>query len=121
MTYRSERPGRFGPTAAAFPVALYARGLPVGVELMGRPNSDETLVAMLRAFEAARGPFPRAKPIPANAALAAALDLARQNELCLRLGWSAFRTRHGTDLGALEPARFRALTQELVKSALKDC
>jgi hypothetical protein len=40
------------------------------LELLGRPQADETLVAMMAAFEIARGPFPRAKPISANADLA---------------------------------------------------
>ena len=46
----------------------------------------------------------------------AAIDIARQNELRLRLGWRAFRSRRGTTLGALAPEKFRALTEELVKS-----
>jgi amidase len=111
--------GVSGLPAAAFPVGLDARGMPVGLELLGRPQADETLVAMMAAFETARGALPRAKPIPANAALAA-LGIPRLNELHLQLGWRAFRSRHGTDLGALAPARFRALAEEIVKSALED-
>jgi hypothetical protein len=61
--------------------------------------------------------LPRARRIPGRADLAN-LDIARQNELRLRLGWSAFRSRRGTDIGALAPDRFRALTEEAVKSAL---
>jgi len=45
-------------------------------------------------------------------------DIARQNGLRLRRGWSAFHSRNGTDLGALTPAKFRALTEEIVRSAL---
>jgi aspartyl-tRNA(Asn)/glutamyl-tRNA(Gln) amidotransferase subunit A len=111
--------GASGLPAAACPVGLDARGLPVGLELLGRPQADETLVAMMAAFEIARGPFPRAKPISANADLAT-LGIPRLNELRLQLGWRAFCSRRGTDLGALEPAGFRALTDETVRSALED-
>jgi Asp-tRNA(Asn)/Glu-tRNA(Gln) amidotransferase A subunit family amidase len=122
--------GASGLPAAAFPVGLDARGLPVGLELLGRPQSDEMLVALMGAFEGARGPLPEAKrthsPVedgalkaPGGRADLAALDIARQNELRLRLGWSAFRSRKGADLGALAPAKFRTLTEELVKAALE--
>jgi amidase len=106
-----------GLPAVAFPAGLDARGMPVGLELMGRANADEALVAMMGAFETARGPLPRAKRTQGRADLAA-LDIPRLNELRLQLGWRAFRSRRGKDIGALEPARFRALTQEVVKSAL---
>ena len=106
-----------GLPAVAFPIGLDVRGLPVGLELMGRPQADEALVAMMGAFETARGPLPRAAHTPARADLAA-LDIARQNELRLRLGWSAFRSRRGKDLGALAPDQFRALTEEAVKAAV---
>jgi Asp-tRNA(Asn)/Glu-tRNA(Gln) amidotransferase A subunit family amidase len=109
--------GASGLPAAAFPIGLDERGLPVGLELLGRPLSDESLVAMMAALEQARGPFPKPKPIPVRADLAA-LDIPRLNELHLRLGWSAFRMRHGEDLGALTPEKFRALTRELVQSAV---
>ena len=49
-----------GLPAVAFPIGLDVRGLPVGLELMGRPRADEALVAMMGAFETARGPLPRA-------------------------------------------------------------
>jgi amidase len=109
--------GASGLPAAAFPVGLDARGLPVGLELLGRPMSEEALVAMMAAFEKVRGPFPRPTPIPARADLAA-LDVPRLNELHLRLGWSAFRARHGKELGALAPEKFRALTDEVVQTAV---
>ena len=109
--------GASGLPSAAFPVGLDGRGLPIGIELLGRPQSDEMLVAMLAAYEAARGPFPRPAPAAGNPDLAA-LDIPRQNALRLRLGWSAYRTRRGNDLGALAPERFRALTEDLVKHAL---
>jgi hypothetical protein len=108
-----------GLPAVAFPIGLDARGLPVGLELMGRPQADETLVAMMGAFEVARGPLPRAKRAQGRSDLAT-LDIARQNELRLRLGWSAFRSRRGNDIGALSPGLFRALTEEIVKSALAE-
>jgi amidase len=110
--------GASGLPAVAFPVGLDARGLPVGLELLGRPQADEALVAMMAAFETVRGPFPRPKPLSPIAGLAA-LGIPRVNELHLKLGWRAFHSRRGTDLGALEPARFRALAEELVKSALE--
>ncbi len=69
------------------------------------------------AFEAARGFLPRPKRAPGRAELAA-LDIPRMNELHVQLGWRAFATRRGKDIGALAPARFRALTDEAVKSAL---
>jgi aspartyl-tRNA(Asn)/glutamyl-tRNA(Gln) amidotransferase subunit A len=107
-----------GLPAAAFPVGLDARGMPLGLELMGRPNDDETLVAMMAAFEQARGPLPPAKRNDGNPDLAA-LDIARQNDVRRQLGWRAFQTRHGKDLGALAPDRFRTLTDAIVKSAVK--
>jgi amidase len=106
-----------GLPAVAFPIGLDARGLPVGLELLGRPQGDEALVAVMGAFEVARGPLPPAKRVPGRADLAA-LGIARQNELRLRLGWSAFNSRRGKDIGALDASRFRALTDELLKSEL---
>ncbi len=106
-----------GLPAVAFPIGLDARGLPVGLELMGRPQADEALVAMMGAFETVRGPLPRAKRAPGRADLGA-LDIPRHNELHLRLGWSAFRSRRGSDIGMLAPGLFRALTEETVKSAV---
>jgi len=50
----------------------------------------------------------------------ATLDIARQNELRLRLGWTAFRSRRGTYIGMLSPGLFRALTEEIAKSALAE-
>ena len=104
-----------GLPAAAFPVGLDARGMPVGLELLGRPHSDEALVAMMAAIEVARGPLPSPRRSAAGGELAR-LDIARQNELRLRLGWRAFHSRRGTDLGALAPDKFRAFTEDLVKS-----
>ena len=106
-----------GLPAVAFPAGLDVRGLPVGLELIGRPNTDETLVAMMGAFETARGFLPRAKRTPGRSDVAT-LDIPRLNEMHLQLGWRAFGSRRGKDIGALAPARFRALTEETVKSAL---
>ncbi len=105
-----------GLPAAAFPIGLDARGLPVGLELLGRPQADEALVAMMAAFERTRGPLPPARRTPGRADLAR-LDIARQNELQLRLGWSAFHSRRGTELGQLAPDRFRALTERQLEAA----
>ena len=96
-----------------------ATAFPVGLELLGRPHSDEALVAMMAALEVARGPLPSARRGAASGALAR-LDIARQNELRLRLGWRAFHSRRGTNLGALAPDKFRTLTEDLVKSVASD-
>lgn len=107
-----------GLPAVAFPVGLDTRGMPLGLELMGRANDDEALVAMMAAFEQARGTLPDAKRGDGNPALAK-LDIARQNELRRQLGWRAFQSRRGKDLGALRPERFRVLTDEMVKAAIR--
>ena len=109
--------GSSGLPAVVFPVGLDPRGLPVGMELLGRPYDDEALVGMMAAFEAARGPFPQARPIPAREDLAA-LEISRQNELRRQLGWGAFRSRRGKDIGALTADKFRALTEDTVNSAI---
>jgi amidase len=109
--------GSSGLPAIVLPVALDARGMPVAVELMGRPYDDEALVGMAAAFEAARGPFPQPQPIAAREDLGA-LDIAGQNELRRQLGWAAFRSRRGKDIGALAPDKFRALTEETVNAAM---
>ena len=106
--------GTSGLPAAAFPVGLDARGMPIGLELMGRPNDDEALVAMMAAFEQARGALPAARRSEGNPDLAR-LDIARQNEMRRQLGWRAFQSQRGKDIGALTPERFRALTDEIVK------
>lgn len=106
-----------GLPAAAFPVALDARGLPVGMEILGRPNDDEKLVALMAAFERARGAFPPPPRTPGSLAVAT-LDVPRQNALRLRLGWTAYKTRHGKSLGALVPERFRDLTASVIREEL---
>ena len=102
-----------GLPAMALPVGLDTEGMPVGVEILGRAESDEALVAMAAALEAARGPLPPATEPSARADLAA-LGIAEQNSLRLFLGWSAFKSRHGKDLGDLEPERFQALVRKTV-------
>lgn len=102
-----------GLPAMALPGGLDNEGMPVGVELLSRPGSDEMLVAMAAALEEARGPLPAAPLPPASAALAA-LGIAEQNSLRLFLGWRAFTSREGEDLGELEPDRFRALVEKTV-------
>jgi Asp-tRNA(Asn)/Glu-tRNA(Gln) amidotransferase A subunit family amidase len=37
---------------------LSANGLPLGVQLIGRPNEDELLLEVAAKLEEARGPFP---------------------------------------------------------------
>jgi hypothetical protein len=71
--------------------------------------------ALLACPLAARGPLPRPRRGAGQSDLAA-VDIARQNELRLRLGWRAFHSGHGADIGALAPEKFRALTAELVQS-----
>jgi Asp-tRNA(Asn)/Glu-tRNA(Gln) amidotransferase A subunit family amidase len=113
--------GTSGLPAAAFPVGLDARGMPLGLELMGRPNDDEAMVAMMAAFEAARGPLPAPRRIENDSTLAT-LDIARQNDIRRQLGWRAFKSRSGKDgkdIGALAPDRLRTLTDEVVKAARK--
>ena len=74
---KQERPGPFVETmAAATPWNLYgfpalvlpfgftADGLPVGVQLIGRPYEEETLLAVGCHLEQARGPFPAAPLTP---------------------------------------------------------
>jgi Asp-tRNA(Asn)/Glu-tRNA(Gln) amidotransferase A subunit family amidase len=40
------------------PMRLSADGLPIGVQLIGRPNEDELLLEVAARLEEARGPFP---------------------------------------------------------------
>jgi aspartyl-tRNA(Asn)/glutamyl-tRNA(Gln) amidotransferase subunit A len=105
--------GASGLPAMAIPAGLDDEGMPVGIEILGRPGSDERLVAMAAALEAARGPLPAA-PMPAASPALSALGIAEQNSLRLFIGWSAFKSRSGENLGDLEPRRFRALVETLV-------
>jgi hypothetical protein len=100
-----------GLPAVALPVAVDGRGLPVGLEILGASGRDEDLVAIAALLEARRGLLPAPRPV---APLASPLDLAGHNRLVPLLGWNAWRSRRGEALGDLEPARFRALTRELL-------
>jgi aspartyl-tRNA(Asn)/glutamyl-tRNA(Gln) amidotransferase subunit A len=42
-----------GVPALVVPVAHSAEGLPIGLQLVGRPLGDETLIALGRAFQQA--------------------------------------------------------------------
>lgn len=87
-------------------------GLPVGLEILGASGRDEDLVAIAALLEARRGPLPPPRPV---APLGSPLDLAGQNRLVPLLGWNAWRSRPGEALGDLEPARFRRLTETLLR------
>jgi Asp-tRNA(Asn)/Glu-tRNA(Gln) amidotransferase A subunit family amidase len=47
-----------GFPAISIPMHLSADGLPIGVQLIGRPNEDELLLEVAARLEEARGPFP---------------------------------------------------------------
>ncbi len=109
--------GASGLPAAALPIGLDGRGLPVGLELLGKASSDERLVGLLRVLEVLRGPLPPPTPIASDTALAA-LPLARQNSLRLELGWRSRLSRTGESLGDLAPERFRNLVRRVAADAL---
>lgn len=104
-----------GMPAVAFPIGLDDRGLPIGLELLGRPGADEELVAMMAHFESAREPLPPPHRPPGRPELGS-LSIPELNNLRLRLGWRAFQSRSGKDIGALRPDAFRALTDETIRS-----
>lgn len=61
------RPANFLATCAlALPAGTDAQGLPLGIQLMGRPFDEQTLLALGHAFEAATGP--QKSPDPAGLA-----------------------------------------------------
>ncbi len=101
-----------GLPAVALPVGVDGRGLPVGLEVLGAGGRDEDLIAIAAVLEARRGPLPPPRPV---APLASPLDLAGHNRLVPLLGWNAWRSRRGEALGDLEPARFRRLTDTLLR------
>ena len=107
--------GSSGLPAAAAPAGTDSRGMPVGIEWLGRPGADEQLVAMMAAFEKARGPLAAAKRGSGQPALAK-IPIPEQNQLRLSIGERAFKSRKGTALGDLEAWRFRALTDAVVRS-----
>jgi indoleacetamide hydrolase len=47
-----------GLPALSLPAGLADDGLPVGMELVGPPGSDDVVMAIGEALEAARGPLP---------------------------------------------------------------
>ena len=105
--------GSSGLPAGAVPMALDARGMPIGIEWLGRVQSDEMLVAIMAAFEAARGSLPAPKPIAGSERLSK-FDIPRQNAIRHEIGLRAFRSRKKQELGDLEPMRFRTLTNAVV-------
>ncbi|MFN0101130.1 MAG: amidase [Bryobacteraceae bacterium] len=54
----------YGFPALVLPFGFTADGLPVGVQLIGRPYEEETLLAVGCHLEQARGPFPAAPLTP---------------------------------------------------------
>jgi Asp-tRNA(Asn)/Glu-tRNA(Gln) amidotransferase A subunit family amidase len=46
-----------GLPAVTVPVALSREGLPIGVQLVGRPYEDELLLELAARLEEARGPW----------------------------------------------------------------
>jgi Asp-tRNA(Asn)/Glu-tRNA(Gln) amidotransferase A subunit family amidase len=51
-----------GFPGAVVPMAFSAEGLPIGVQIIGRPNEDELVLAVAEALETARGRW-QAAPI----------------------------------------------------------
>ena len=47
-----------GLPAITVPMAVSAAGLPLGIQLVGRPFEDELLMELAIALEESRGPFP---------------------------------------------------------------
>jgi Asp-tRNA(Asn)/Glu-tRNA(Gln) amidotransferase A subunit family amidase len=60
LTYiqNTDPPSNAGVPCLSVPAGLTADGLPVGVEFVGPPGADATVLGIGRAFEAARGPAP---------------------------------------------------------------
>ena len=46
-----------GFPGASVPVALSNHGLPIGVQVIGRPFEDELVLAVAEAIERSRGPW----------------------------------------------------------------
>jgi len=47
-----------GLPAAVVPFGMSENGLPIGVQLIGRPWEEETILEVAVRLEEARGPFP---------------------------------------------------------------
>ncbi|HYL10261.1 MAG TPA: amidase family protein, partial [Candidatus Acidoferrales bacterium] len=46
-----------GLPGASVPVAVSADGLPIGVQVIGRPHEEELVLAVAEQIETARGPW----------------------------------------------------------------
>jgi Asp-tRNA(Asn)/Glu-tRNA(Gln) amidotransferase A subunit family amidase len=53
----------YGFPAVVLPIGFTPDGLPVGIQLIGRPFEEEVLLTVACHLEQARGPFPAA-PVP---------------------------------------------------------
>ncbi|MFM7676288.1 MAG: amidase [Synechococcus sp.] len=108
-----------GVPAVVLPIGLDGRGMPVGLELLGRSGSDEDLVAMATSLEAQRGALPLRPATAIRSAVGSPgghrLSIAAHNKLVSTLGWRAWQSRRGEELGDLEPARFRQLTEAVLQ------
>ena len=51
-----------GLPGLSLPCGLSSEGLPIGLQILGRPWDEETLLAVGGALESARGPFPKPGP-----------------------------------------------------------
>jgi len=54
-----------GLPGLAMPCGLSAQGLPIGLQFLGRPYEESTLLRIGAAYEALRGPFARAREVAA--------------------------------------------------------
>jgi Asp-tRNA(Asn)/Glu-tRNA(Gln) amidotransferase A subunit family amidase len=57
----------FGMPGMTIPFGLDDRGIPCGIQLVGRPHDEEILIALAIELEAARGPFPAPSRSPTYA------------------------------------------------------
>ena len=106
--------GYSGVPAVVLPIGLDNRGLPVGVELLGAYGTDEALMAMATHLETQRGALSmQAAHTPANTPLT--LTIPQHNNAVVTIGWRSWLSRKGSDPGDLEPARFRRLTEAVVR------
>jgi mandelamide amidase len=54
----TDPPSNAGVPCLSVPAGLTADGLPVGIEFVGAPGADATVLGIGLSFEAARGPIP---------------------------------------------------------------
>jgi amidase len=52
-----------GFPGVTIPITKSPEGLPIGVQIIGRPNEDELLLAIAQRLEAARGPWQPTPPL----------------------------------------------------------